>query len=112
MPGSFALCLSKKPPWQFFLRPGSTPEYAAEHNIYGHKLLTKYRQDTEGKGYSSAEWAIRLEAMIWEHYAPRIFELFDLRRPKLWEEYRAFLKEAYRIMNENSRHPRERLLPC
>jgi len=90
---------------------GCSPEYTAKERTHKHKLITKYRQDTKGKGYSSAEWTIRKEAMIWEHYAPRIFELFDLRRPKLWEEYRTFLKEVYRIRNENSPNPIEHSPP-
>jgi len=34
---------------------------------------------------------------IWEHYGKRLFELFDLRQPNLWEQYRGFLKEFYDI---------------
>ena len=33
------------------------------------------------------------QAMIWEHYEQRFFELFDLRRPDLWDDYIGFLKE-------------------
>ncbi len=37
------------------------------------------------------------EALIWEHYGVRFFELFDLRRPDLWDKYRRFVEEYYRI---------------
>ena len=39
---------------------------------------------------------IHRESVIWEHYGLRLFELFDLRRPDLWDKYRNFLKEYYR----------------
>jgi hypothetical protein len=35
------------------------------------------------------------EAEIWKHYAPELFYLFDLRRPDVWEQYRAWLKTRY-----------------
>jgi hypothetical protein len=40
---------------------------------------------------------IQIHAAIWQHYGQRLFELFDLRRPNLWEEYRHFIKEVYKI---------------
>lgn len=43
------------------------------------------------------ELEVRLETTIWKHYGVRLFELFDLRRPDLWEKYRQFLKEYYDI---------------
>ena len=90
---------------------GSTPEYAAKNKIYQHELITEYRKDNKGKGFSNLEWVIRIDAMLWKHYASKLFELFDLRRPELWEEYRIFLKEAYRIKTENSQYPVEHSPP-
>jgi hypothetical protein len=43
------------------------------------------------------ELTLRIEAKVWSHYGVRLFELFDLRRPDLWEQYRKFLKEYYDI---------------
>ncbi|MFZ5883423.1 MAG: hypothetical protein ACOYYI_06575 [Chloroflexota bacterium] len=40
-------------------------------------------------------WYISLTAEIWKWYAPELFHLFDLRRPELWEQYRAWLKARY-----------------
>ena len=39
-------------------------------------------------------------AMIWEHYGVRFFELFDLRHPDFWGDYISFLKEYYRLNDE------------
>jgi hypothetical protein len=77
---------------------GQTPEYTAK-DLYSHDLLRKYRETVSSKDlhYKQVEWEIRKHAYIWEHYAPRLFELFDLRRPDLWEQYRLFLKQVYDI---------------
>jgi len=74
------------------------PEYAA-NNLHSHDLLKKYREIVQSKDlrHKQVEWEIRKHAFIWEHYAPRLFELFDLRRTDLWEQYRQFLKQVYDI---------------
>src|SRR6266498_5171045 len=38
---------------------------------------------------------------IWEQYAPRLFEIFDLHRADLWQDYGKFLKEVYDISGRN-----------
>jgi hypothetical protein len=75
-----------------------TPEYAAK-DLHSHDLIRKYRETVHSKDLRNkhVEWEIRKHAFIWEHYAPQLFELFDLRRPDLWEKYRQFLKEVYDI---------------
>jgi hypothetical protein len=79
---------------------GSMPKYAAEH-IYSHSLKQKFRQqDLELKltgERNQPEWLVRMHALIWEQYAPRLFEIFDLHRANLWQDYRKFLKEVYDI---------------
>jgi len=39
------------------------------------------------------ESAVRMHASIWEYYGQRLFELFDVRRPDLWERYQQYMKE-------------------
>jgi len=77
-----------------------SPDYAA-NMIYSHALIQDYKDSELGKSLGGKrrqpEWLVRMQAMIWEHYAPRLFELFDLRRPELWEQYRQFVKEVYAI---------------
>jgi hypothetical protein len=41
------------------------------------------------------EWLAQMHLAIWEHYGDRFFEIFDLRRPDLWEKYQIFLKEFF-----------------
>jgi hypothetical protein len=45
---------------------------------------------------------IVMHSILWEHYQNRLFELFDLRRPELWEEYREFLTEYYALLGLES----------
>lgn len=41
------------------------------------------------------EYIVRMNAYIWDHYGQRLFDLFDLQHPELWDEYRNFLKQYY-----------------
>jgi hypothetical protein len=38
---------------------------------------------------------LKFHRSIWDRYELRFFELFDLRRPDLWENYRKFLRAVY-----------------
>ena len=77
-----------------------TPEYASK-TIYTHKLIEQYKQSELGQTLTGKrrqpEWLAQKHAIIWQHYGKRLFELFDLRRPDLWEEYRQFLEKVYDI---------------
>jgi hypothetical protein len=42
-----------------------------------------------------AEWLAQMHMAIWQHYGLRLFELFDLRRPSIWQQYRQFLNDVY-----------------
>lgn len=55
----------------------------------GRELLEEY----------PPKYAVVLEASIWNYYGQKLFDLFDLRRPDLWDEYRRFLKEYYRLLD-------------
>lgn len=76
----------------------STPKLT-EKKKYSHSLKDKYKQSELGQSLTGKrrqpEWLLHMHSTIWDHYAPRLFELFDLRRPELWEQYRMFLRECY-----------------
>jgi hypothetical protein len=84
---------------------GYTPEETAK-SIYTHRVIEHYKVSALGQSLSGKrrqpEWLVRMHAAIWEEYAPRLFEVFDLRRPELWEQYRRFLKEVYDIKGRSS----------
>ena len=48
------------------------------------------------------EWLMTIHMEVWNRYGKNFFELFDLRRPNVWEHYRQFLKEYYEIKGRSS----------
>lgn len=44
---------------------------------------------------SRIHWRLAIESEVWKYYIPELFYLFDIRRPELWEQYRAWLKARY-----------------
>lgn len=43
------------------------------------------------------EWMTRMHAAIWKYYGQRLFGVFDLRRPDLWQQYTEFVREVQHI---------------
>lgn len=84
----------------FFL-DGYSP-YDVESEFDSVALLKKYRESEEGsrlrQEYTS-EYLFRVEALIWKRYGQRLFDLFDLRRPDLWEAYSDFLEKFHKHKN-------------
>ena len=77
---------------------GHDAAYTA-NNLLSHDRIKAY-----GKLFSSSsllgkqpEWEIRKHAYIWEEYAPRLFDMFDVRNIDIWERYKEFLKQVYDI---------------
>jgi hypothetical protein len=58
----------------------------------GKKLLAEYPPKS----------AIALQSVLWKHYGQRLFDLFDLRKPDLWQGYQKFLREYYELLGEKS----------
>lgn len=97
--GEECYCWHRFEPVLHFL-DGRPSEYASK-KMYTHSLIEQYKQIDVEQGITGErdqpEWLVRMHAMVWEHYGERFFELFDLRRPDLWEQYRLFLKQIYDI---------------
>jgi hypothetical protein len=75
-----------------------SPVDAAKMN-FSTPLTNKYYEDEFSQKYyrRQPEWLMAMHQEIWEHYGKKFFEVFDLRRPDLWEQYRRFLKEFYDV---------------
>jgi len=77
-----------------------TPEYASK-TMYTHNLIEQYKRSELGQSLTGKrrqpEWLAQMHLTIWQHYGNHFFELFDLRRPDLWQQYQQFLKEVYDI---------------
>jgi hypothetical protein len=48
------------------------------------------------------KYGIVLQSVLWEHYEQRLFELFDLRQSKLWNQYKHFLEEYYKLLDRKA----------
>ncbi|MFN8383045.1 MAG: hypothetical protein U0V02_13955 [Anaerolineales bacterium] len=85
----------------FFLE-GYLPSEVVDKSWGLVPVIGQYWQSGEGtqlRRDEPAEFGFNIEAMIWERYGQRLFELFDLRQPELWEQYCQFLKEFYKHKN-------------
>ena len=49
-------------------------------------------------GYQTVEGVARLHLAIWEHYGMPLFELFDLRRPDLWDQFVPFISDFHKSL--------------
>jgi hypothetical protein len=81
---------------------GRVPKDAAKMN-YAHALTGRFYESEFRQKFRrrQPEWLMRMHATIWEYYGQRLFELFDLQRPDLWDQYRQFIKEFYDIKGRN-----------
>ncbi len=95
--------------WHFVIDPlnfldGLSPAEAVKQTMIYKELPTvikDFRQSSLGKkliAEYAPKSAIVMHSVIWKHYGSRLFELFDLRRPDLWEEYRKFHIEYHRLL--------------
>jgi hypothetical protein len=82
---------------------GRAPADAAKLN-YSHPITDPFYEAEFRKKFHrrQPEWLAQMHVTIWQHYGKRLFELFDLRRPDLWDQYRHFLKEFYNIKGRSS----------
>ncbi len=75
---------------------GLTPQETFE-NKRSPTFILDFYDENKGKGWRNAEFIARREAAVWEHYGQRLFDIFDLNRLDLWEQYTNFLKEFHSI---------------
>ena len=70
---------------------------------YSHSVKTPFHEEEYQRKFHhrQLEWTAEMHKAIWQYYGNRLFELFDLRRPDLWQQYREFLKEVYDIKGRN-----------
>ena len=75
---------------------GRSPVDSAKLN-YSVPLIKKYYEESFRKEYHrrQPEWLVKMHAEIWRYYGKGLFEVFDLRQPVIWDQYRDFLKHFY-----------------
>jgi hypothetical protein len=69
-------------------------------------MLSVYKEIKETGFIAQHAAETETHAMIWEHYGQRLFELFDLRRPDLWEKYSSFVIQVYDLKGFPLSHKR------
>ena len=78
---------------------GRSPKDIAGRNYGRPRVMEQFVQSEVGQSLKDRrfqpEWLARMHAAIWDDYGNRLFELFDLRQPELWEKYRNFVKSLY-----------------
>lgn len=87
---------------------GLSPSAAVQQREILNQLpmvAEKYWNSSEGKTIRDVyppRYGITLQSVLWKHYGQRLFELFDLRKPDLWQAYQKFIREYYGLLNEES----------
>ena len=82
---------------------GITPREAIEKTSTRPEGLKEFKYVL---GQDINELDLRIHAEGWEYYGNRLFELFDLRRPELWERYTRFIQEYYDLQFRSDDNPR------
>jgi hypothetical protein len=59
--------------------------------------------ESSGVQNSGPEYLVKMHAYFWNQYGPRLFDLFDVQQPHIWEEYRDFLRQYYN--NRDKKRP-------
>lgn len=81
-----------------------------DHEEYKVPRLSKIFNDAHRiTTWSRTEFLVRKHAFLWEHYGQHLFDLFDLNRPDLWEDYTRYLEEYYARYDERVRQ--QQLVP-
>lgn len=85
---------------------GYSPQEAINSN-WPMPVLADYVNSDQGKSLyktNTPQYRINECSLIWQTYAPRLFELFDINNPTLWEKYYLFNKEYWRLWYEESEY--------
>ena len=85
---------------------GNTPREALEKSHIRPEGLKEFRYVKRQDIDNQPEWDARIHAKFWGYYGNRLFELFDLRHPELWEQYTQFIKEYYNLQFRSDDNPR------
>jgi hypothetical protein len=72
---------------------GLSPEEIAKSEFpYFPTLILNFNKEGLGTWGQQERYA-RFHNTIWNHYGQRLFDLFDIRKPNLWDQYMDFYQE-------------------
>jgi hypothetical protein len=76
---------------------GLSPEEATKKWFRILPVVQDLIESNRGSNWSAIEWNARETQVLWEYYGDRLFDLFDLQKPSLWEAYSLFVKNFYEL---------------
>jgi hypothetical protein len=82
---------------------GLSPSDINNREFIVPQAVKDFYQSNKDKGLSRPEFTARSQAFLWNRYGQRLFDLFDLRRPDLWNEYINFLKDYHTNRDEQNK---------
>jgi hypothetical protein len=74
---------------------GLTPQEAK--NTRSPVFMWDFYEANKNRGWRDAEREARMQAAVWEHYGQKLFNIFDLNRLDLWEQYVDFINGYYSL---------------
>jgi hypothetical protein len=83
---------------------GTSAREAYQRHLQPIDFILNYLRSEYAKSIGGYEKrSLKFHAAIWEQYGLRLIQLLDLRHADLWEQYIIFLREYYRLDEEESR---------
>jgi len=76
---------------------GLSPNETIKNKFKSPKVVEQFKESSLNKNWTQQEYKAKMHAAIWNHYGNRLFDLFDLHQPSLWEQYSEFIKECERL---------------
>ena len=62
-----------------------------------------FEKSGESDMLKGTEWAMGFEGSVLNYYGDRLINLFDMRHPEYWEDYRCYLRGLYDELNKDSK---------
>lgn len=100
--GEECWCWHEIPEALMFLDGFSPQETIVEYHTKGRWRFME-AENTQ-KTNSRLESNVKMHALIWKKYGRRLFELFDLRHPELWNQYVSFVAEYHKLKGSTTIH--------
>ena len=77
---------------------GIPPQKAAKSLFERPQIIEEFKQsELAQKANNNAEKQALLHAAIWQNYEGRLFDLFDLHRTDIWDNFTRFIKEFHKL---------------
>ena len=77
----------------------------AEKQFKRPKIIEEFESSELAKSTKDvSERTLFMHASIWKHYGNRLFNLYDLRQPELWERFAQFSEKFHKKTNLQTEH--------